>query len=450
MNTALRKHHLILGILILLTRLPFLDRGFGVEEDSWGTAVAIRNTLATGVFETSRLPGHPVNEFFYLLLWPGGSWLLNFSSAICSVVFTISFCMILERSGFTRTRALFLSFATALIPVIYINSTCTMDYLWGLMFMTLSWLMLIQNRTIFAGVFMGGMYLPLLWLLMNQSEDRPKEFWRFSLATGITTLMVFIPVIRVYGIGFFTYSDQFPYPTWPKVFYKMLIGVWGLPGLLALALWFITRRSNIYRSLKGKEGVFFLLTIFIFTSVYFVLPQKSAYMIAVIPVTVRFLGEGVKEVFFRTGIFLFCLSSFVLGFNLSDPYRGAEKNLPLAQFTVSGQELFLDAWGGPLLHDYSKRQLKNKYCKAILKRADSTPGRKAVICGWWYNQILIYSDWYGYPAQTSWIFYEQPASLEKRQLSGERIFFLAEQDKFNDLMYPSSSGRTIQREEMLP
>lgn len=449
-----------LGLLVLLSRLPFLGRGFGVEEDAWGTAVAVRNTLQTGVFETSRLPGHPVNELFYLLLWPADSWWFNFSSALCSVVFALVFFRILIISGTSSVKSFGLSLSCCLVPVVYVSSTCTMDYIWGLMFMSLSWLMILGNKNVWAGVFLGlaigsritmaGMFLPFMFLIWEKKKSGFSGIRQFVVASVLTSVFVFLPVVYVYGPGFFTYSDQFPYPPWPKVFYKLSVGVWGIPGLIGIAIWCLGRRLKFFHKPIQVRDVFLGLTLVIYFLVYFVLPQKSAYMIAIVPVVFYYLGSWTDGKRFYAGVFLFVLSSFFLGFNLSDPYRGAEDGKEIYRFSVAGQEVFLDGFGGPITHDYSKRKLKNEYCLAVMKSADDQPGAKSVICGWWYNQILIYSDYYGTPEKTNWIFYADTNLLHERMRLGEAIFFLAEQDKFNDLMFPPSKSLLHQRAELLP
>jgi hypothetical protein len=455
-----RLSYVSLGTLVLLSRIPFLGRGFGVEEDAWGTAVAVRNTIKTGVFETSRLPGHPVNEFFYLLLWPADSWWFNLSSALCSVVFALSFFRLLRDSGISSRKAFFATLACCLIPVVYVSSTCTMDYIWGLMFMTLSWWMVFRKNHISAGIFLGlaagcritmaGMFFPFVYLIWHTREKENKSLIRFSFSAIMTGLLVFFPVIQVYGPGFFTYSDQFPYPSWPKVFYKLSIGVWGLPGIMALVLWSIAAREKLYQGLRTNAGVFVMLTCLTYTGVYFILPQKSAYMISLVPVCIYFFVSKVEGIAFYCGIALMIFSSFVFGFNLSDPYRGAESKSEIFSCTISGQEVFLDGFGGPITHDYSKRKLKNEYCKAIMKKAAEVPGQKSVICGWWYNQLLIYSDIYGQPANTQWLFYADTTLLHDRIKSGQTIYFLAEQDVFNDLMFSTSDNIRKARFELLP
>jgi hypothetical protein len=107
MNNLLLKENFklfILALLVLLSRLPFLNAGYGVEEDSWGIAVAAYHTQLYGVMEASRLPGHPVNELIYSLFWGYGPWLYNFFSAICSVICFILFYLTLKKLNFKNLK----------------------------------------------------------------------------------------------------------------------------------------------------------------------------------------------------------------------------------------------------------------------------------------------------------------------------------------------------------
>lgn len=53
---------LMLGALVLGSRLPFLDAGYGLDPDAWRLARAAHGIATKGVFQVSRLPGHPVVE----------------------------------------------------------------------------------------------------------------------------------------------------------------------------------------------------------------------------------------------------------------------------------------------------------------------------------------------------------------------------------------------------
>jgi predicted membrane-bound dolichyl-phosphate-mannose-protein mannosyltransferase len=119
------------------------------------------------------LPGHPVNEFIYSIFWGNGPWLFNFFSALCSVIcFVLFYC---SAKKLEIKNALLASLALVFTPVVYINSTCTIDYLWALMFALAAFYFLIGQRLFWAGLLLGLavgcrinsaiLYLPfLLWL----------------------------------------------------------------------------------------------------------------------------------------------------------------------------------------------------------------------------------------------------------------------------------------------
>jgi hypothetical protein len=131
------------ALCVLISRLPFLSEGYGVEEDSWGIAVAAYNSYRTGILEASRLPGHPVNEIIYSLLWGHGPMLYNFLSALCSIICFMLFYNIAKQ--LRVKHYLWASWAFIFTPVVYINSTCTLDYIWALMFCLASFYHIIKK-----------------------------------------------------------------------------------------------------------------------------------------------------------------------------------------------------------------------------------------------------------------------------------------------------------------
>src|SRR5947209_17108478 len=50
----------VLFAVVLLSRLPFLNAGYGVEIDGWRVALAARHIAQNGVYEVSRFPGYPL------------------------------------------------------------------------------------------------------------------------------------------------------------------------------------------------------------------------------------------------------------------------------------------------------------------------------------------------------------------------------------------------------
>jgi hypothetical protein len=450
-----------LFILVVLSRLPFLLPGYGIEEDSWAIALAALRSHASGIYHPSRFPGHPTQEIILSLLVKIGPWGFNFLSALFSGVTVIFFALILQKMRFQNYLLAALAFA--FVPVIYISSTYTIDFMWTEALVLASMFFVLDKKYIVAGVFLGlavgcritsgAMLLPFMIFIWQPNQK--KISWWNSFLLGITTVLVsivcFLPLMRQYGLSFFMYYDQFPYPPIGKVFYKMLPGVFGFVGLLAIvaaAFIIFSRRNTGTRSIMStdtfakKMMLASWLIIVLYSISYFRLPQKSGYMIPVIPFVIYLAGYylGVKQ--FRIFCVALLISPFVLSINLTDKLRGAEYSPLAVKATVSGQEIFLDPLSGPVFSDRSKRWNKMKYSQSVLDRSSKITDSTVVIAGWWYNQLLVMSK-------------EQPVGavyfegyIDHRKMKdyaerGCRITYLPEQEIYNDLMFRIKTTRTF-------
>jgi|688.fasta_scaffold04686_13 hypothetical protein len=443
---------LFLGcLLVLISRLPFLNAGFGVEEDSWGIAVAALNTRETGVFEASRLPGHPFNEMFYVAMWGLSSWWFNFSSALMSVLLFFFSAKVLLH--FNLKNAILSALAVVFVPVVFINSTCTVDYLWSVALMVGSFYFLLSKNWPISVLFFsmsvgcrltnGVFIVPFLWFfreeIMLLSVQR-----RLALlfSCGLLCLLWYLPVINVYGPGFFTYSDQFPYPSWFKIGYKATLGVWGTLGCMALLMagWFLFS-SGWRKRLQNPYAQMTLILCALFALQYFMLPQKSAYWIQIIPFVIFFLAMSLNPRQVQMVMAILIFSPFLLGINLTDPYRGSESSSLASKFSVNGQEIFIDPFIGLMQSDYSKRIRKLEYGKKVLGYLSTMNKPTVVICGWWYNQLLITKFDNPIPDYVELKFYCDESSMAKWKENGAQIFYLHEQDLYNDLYAKISSTR---------
>ncbi|MBK6642235.1 MAG: hypothetical protein IPG39_13920 [Bacteroidetes bacterium] len=86
----------LLVAIIFLSRIPFIFSGYGSEEDAWGLILIARNIAATGVYEVSRLPGHPVQELLLTLIWQWPAWLLNLLTVLFSTAGIAAFMLALK------------------------------------------------------------------------------------------------------------------------------------------------------------------------------------------------------------------------------------------------------------------------------------------------------------------------------------------------------------------
>lgn len=55
-------------VVVLFSRLPFLDAGYGVNADAWRVARAAHEIATTGQYSVSRFPGYPIQEIVCLWL----------------------------------------------------------------------------------------------------------------------------------------------------------------------------------------------------------------------------------------------------------------------------------------------------------------------------------------------------------------------------------------------
>jgi hypothetical protein len=442
--------YVLLFLVVLVSRLPFLSAGYGVEEDSWGIVLAAGHTWLSGIYEPSRFPGHPVHEWIYSACWGHAPSFYNFFSAFFSAVAAVAFALILKHLDFKYS--ILAAFALAFTPVVYISSTYTIDFTWSLAFMLISFYLLLKERFIVCGIFlglaigcritMGAMLLPFLLILWNQ-HDRIKNFAKIIFPMALVVLLVFLPLIRQFGTSFFMYYDQFPYPPMPKVLYKMSIGVFGLIGVVMLLIC-----TCVYLFKKSKSpGTLFtqplqknivaasFLVIVLFVISYFRLPQKSGYMITVIPFLLLLAGYFLDKKWFFALCISLLIAPFICSINLTDQLRGAKYSDYAVKFNVSGQEIFFDPFSGPLFSDYSKRRQKMHYVADVISTAQKSPEKTALISGWWYNEIMISLFPDEQEGKTKFVPYIDSLTIVNYREKGYSVKFLPEQDLYNDQMF---------------
>lgn len=441
---------LILFCLTLVSRIPFLNAGYGAEEDSWGLALAAWQTNTAGVYEVSRFPGHPFQELILSALWGSGPFVYNLLSAFFSAVAVVFFFFILKRLNIQQ--ALLLSFAFALTPVVFVSSTYTIDYMWTEAFVLMSFTMLLDKRFALAGLLLGfamacritsgAMLLPFaFWLYRTNNEDWFKRIMIISLVCIATVSMWFIPVVKVYGTEWFMYYDQFPYPSMAKVIYKGLFGVFGSLGGMALmvgvfiSFYFLYKKRKLLSTEIINVLLFCLMVMVLYKISYFRLPQKSGYVISLVPFAYIFLGICLTAVQLRVVMLCIILSSLCFSINLTDTKRGATYSPMAFRTVVSGQEIFIDPLTGPVISDYSKRIQKMQYTVSVRQRVSNLPNKTFIIAGWWYNQIMVEALDNPLPLHVVFDGYSNEQKLREYKANGYNIYYLPEQNIYNDLMF---------------
>lgn len=439
-----------LGMFSLFIRIVLCFPGYGVEEDSWGTAVAVRNMRATGGYEASRLPGHPVQEFMLVAAGDPAPGLYNALSAIVGAWSVAAFFLALKRFGQSHAGPLALVFS--LVPVNWLAGTYTIDYAWGMALVMSSAWVLLHQRYVLAGILLGlatgcritsmVMLLPLCGLIPAASWWRPSSArLGFALAACATAALCFVPAYLTYGAAFFDYSDQFPYPNLPKWLYKSTLGVWGLTGCAALLLCLLPSFRKPFREIHKPVFIWCGAVIVLYVLVYARLPQKSYYLLGAVPAVLVLLPHVLRPRRIGVVLVLLGISGLVLGVNLVDPIRGSTARPLGMQVHTAGQTVALEPFCGLVWADHLKRVQKEEFVKQCLKTAPQL-GKAAVVTGWWYNQLIM-TDAQPKQHAVTWVFYAPADSLRRMQQRGCTLFYLPEQDRFNDLMFAQDCTGTM-------
>ncbi|MES2590415.1 MAG: hypothetical protein V4608_00935 [Bacteroidota bacterium] len=458
-----------LFLIVLISRIPFLNAGYGVEEDSWGIALAAFHTKVSGVYEPSRLPGHPVQELIYSALWGAGPIVFNGLCAIFSTVAVLFFALILKHLQFKHFFIAALAFA--FIPVFYISSTYTIDFAWTQAFVMISLYYLLKHKLLICGIFLGlaigcrittgAMLLPFMIIIWQDKNIKHNciNFLKISTPMALLVILAFIPVIKEFGLSFFMYYDQFPYPPIAKVIYKMTIGVFGTVGIVALGISVLlillnkkkqTFGENFEKHLNKKIIIASVAVIVLYIISYFRLPQKSGYMITIIPFVIILLGYYLNSSHFKFLCCAFLVSSFVCSINLTDKARGAAYSKHAVLFEVSGQEIFFDPFSGPIFSDFSKRKQKIKFTEDVLEKTDSIPSKTVIIAGWWYNELMVEMITKNRNNFVIFESYIDSSKIDKYLAEGYEITYLPEQNIYNDLMYKMDKTNSVSKAFYFP
>lgn len=447
---------LVSGI-VFLSRIPFLFDGYGSEEDAWALPLVAERIAESGKYEVSRLPGHPLQELCYAMIHNSGPVGFNLLTALFGTIAVYFFIRMLQ--NLQIPQSLLAGIALAFTPVIYINSTNAMDYIWALAFVMAAGDAIIKGKPLNGGILLGcaiacritagGMVLPysiLIWKLFDKNTAT-KKLLQFGFCTLLTTILLFIPVIYEYGAGFFKYYEHFPLPGFAKNAYKGTIGVWGFPGFILLTGLIIagTYRSittyiSNYRDLVTTKGGSILLpasvTILIYTISFIQLPWKSAFLIPVVPFVIAVISLLSSRRTMYTLCVTLLFSCFFMGINLAEPHRGSKSSKVAIEFILGGQKIALDPLQGLVNADQSKRRQRTSFAKSVLEQTQNLHEKTVIIAGWWLADILVLEK--QQRQQNKAVEYRYYCSTEEMQSllsKGYVIYYLEDQAYFNDLRF---------------
>ena len=385
--------------------------------------IAARQIARGGEYQASRLPGYPVYEYLTALSAAAAPWVSNAVTALLSTVAFVLFALIARELGVRRYLLIALAFA--LTPVIYVSSSCTMDYIPALAGQLAAVYAVLRRRPVLAGVLLGlavgcritagALVLPLfLWILLTQAR-RPAL--RQCLALGITVLatamLCFLPVWRRYGLDFFAFYDNGSYLPLDVVYARALPLVWGPLGLAAL-LAVLCAAPLYYRHAQRSFAVprtrhavaMAVLAIALYVTAYLRLPDEAGYLVPAVPFVL--LAIALLTPAWAAGALAVTL--------MVSPWVGFDHGAPT-----------LD---GPIVEDHLVRESQQRQTRAVIDAVARLPGRAAVVCGWVLPRITLAlgGDREG-PHQFIYLV-ENPADYQHYLDDGWQLYFLPDVDLY--------------------
>jgi hypothetical protein len=440
----------IFAFVVLLSRLPFLYDGFGLDSDAWSLAITAKNIAATGEYEVSRFPGFPVQEIVSAIFYSGNRFSLNFLTALISTVGVLYFALYLRTLHFRQP--ILGAAVLAFVPVVYIESTTAIDYMWALSFVLVSMYYTSRHRPIVAGVFLGiaigcritsgAMIIPLAIMSLrgNNISQNVIKLTKFILFALLIGAICYLPVYLKYGWSFFTYYDT-PYPSIPTVLYKLFIGVWGSVGILAIliAVGFlllpsrrVARKYLFPRSVNEKYIIAWLIAIDLYIIAFLRLPMEAGYLIPVVPFVILIFGKYLYNRAFTFFAVTMIASSFLCGIYPEERSDTATPSAVSYRFDVGSEKLTMDVVKGPFISYQSRRQRGMEFTDQVIHSFDTIHSNTLLVSGKWFNQITLEST-VNHPSVILRDYINQD-SLLYYVGKNYRINYLPQQDYFNQLM----------------
>ena len=289
----------LLAVVFFALRLPWINYGHGTDPDAWRVALTAHHLLETGDYFPSRLPGNPLHEFLTTLLIPGGWIATNLATASVSLAGVYLFARIVRLHELADPGVLVIGFAFT--PLLLINSIATMDYMWTLTAILGAYYCVQTGRPWWAGVLIGVavgfrlqgaiVWLPLAYLIWR-SERRP-DLLPMTAAAACVALIIYTPVLVVYGVDFFNYYDtSVGYEAVLRLLGKEALGVVGGLGVMAGLAHSMPRLRHFITDLRIDPALgAWVILIAVYFASFSRLPHEIAYLIPVFPFGYLIMGR---------------------------------------------------------------------------------------------------------------------------------------------------------------
>lgn len=372
----------VLALAVVLSRLPFINIGYGTDPDAWRVALSGYWLWDHAEFFPSRLPGYPVPEYASAAVIKGGWLATNSLTLAVSLVGLWFFARIVAKLDLPARGLVVVGFAFT--PLIWINSMTTMDYLWAVTFILGCYYLLLTGHVSLAGVMLGLaaasrstsilFLVPFaLFLLREGRRGQLRDFVVWSIAVPV---VLYLPIAWRYGPGFLSFYDaKVGYLNVLRLLAKDTLGLIGSATVLAAAIVSLPRlKAFPGDAWRDNNVMVWAFGIGIAVFVFLRLPHEAAYLLPLYP-----FGFMLMAKYFRRGALIAAIGAILLaGFvDLGTP--GDELTLSsLRELTVTQ---------GLVLSNRTTMQAQNSFVEDL--DALDFPRHSVVSLGFSYPQFVV-------------------------------------------------------------
>ena len=371
----------VLALVFVLSRLPLVNLGFGLDADAWRIANTAFDLRHHTWYHASRFPGYPLPEFVNALIIEQGWLATNILTMILAFVSVLVFIRILRALNHQHHAMVIITYA--FLPLLWINSTNTMDYTWALCFIMCAWLFAIKQHWIMSGLMMGlavGSRLPTLvivlpFLYLCYSANRKvMDILRFLITAMITSIVLYVPLFWTYGLEFL---HRYQAETGLVRLGYLAIKHFGLLTLVALIVLLFTSFRQMRRVFieKDRHTMFVLFASLTGLTAFLAMPYHIEYLIPIIPFALAFI--------FRVGKKWLLLPFTVLAMS------HACVSIMNIQHIGHGRVRTSLCASGSVIRNITERKQQIAFVQDIMQA--SINDRSVVIIGTWLP-VLAYSD----------------------------------------------------------
>ncbi len=374
-----RNHLLLFVFIIIASRIPLLNLGFGYDIDGWVEANFGFNTIKNLVYLPSRGLGHPLYELFLSGLIKIAE-LLSLQTWIVTNTFSL-FYLFISLFLFYRILSLWnvegkniIILFYPFIPVIWKNSAMTVDFSFSLMFILMAHYLLLKGKydlsALILGLAAGSRFqngiiiVPFLFLIFQKFNGQWKKAARYIVIFGFVTFLFLIPFLLNYGTSIaeryhsVANLESTPLMYFLKAGFRGIYRFIGIDAAIILCVLLLFSKEGFKKvtsfvKSRDESTVFSLLTVLLFLALFAKFPYKQEYMFPVVPYSLILFYNLLGRRLFPVIALIVIINGFVVLPSVTVEYTPEGKIYPVIK----------PVGKGTLLSDIDKR-------KALLKVDD--------------------------------------------------------------------------------